>query len=123
MMKYYRQKFPKLKDYIGKLLVDQIRIKDLGKRQDEIAEIGIDDKERLFIKPTKERFTLIYRTATEVHWDEKENFLYSPKPREWSYFAWFRQITSIVETECNCKLFFTNRIIWINIPNELKNKY
>tara|TARA_R110002033_G_scaffold68520_1_gene119736 strand:+ start:376 stop:534 length:159 start_codon:yes stop_codon:yes gene_type:complete len=49
---------------------------------DKILEIGIDDKERLFIKPEKERFTLIYRTATDVHWDNKGLFLYSPKPRE-----------------------------------------
>jgi len=117
---YYRQRFPNLKDYIGRLLFDQIRIKTLGKRQEEIIEIGIDDKERLFIKPKKERFALIYRTATEVHWDEKENFLYSPKPREWSYFDWFRQITSVVETDCNCKLLLTTRTIWTNIPNELK---
>lgn len=34
----------------------------------KILEIGIDEKERLFIKPDKERFILIYRT-TEVHWD------------------------------------------------------
>jgi len=119
---YYRQRFPKLKDYIGKLLIDQIRIKVIGKRQDEIAEIGIDDKERLFIKPAKEKFTLIYRTATEVHWDEKGNFLYSPMPREWSYFDWFKQITSVVETDCNCKLFLTSRTIWTNIPNELKKQ-
>lgn len=45
---------------------------------DKILEIGIDDKERLFIKPDKERFTLIYRTATEVHWDNNGLFLYSP---------------------------------------------
>mgnify|MGYP000957943064 CR=1 FL=1 len=37
---------------------------------DKILEIGIDEKERIFIKPDKERFTLIYRTATEVHWDK-----------------------------------------------------
>lgn len=50
---------------------------------DKILEIGIDDKERLFIKPNKERFTLIYRTATDVHWDNNGPFLYSPKPRKW----------------------------------------
>jgi len=49
---------------------------------DKILEIGIDHKERLFIKPGKERFTLIYRTASEVHWDSNGLFLYSPKPRE-----------------------------------------
>ncbi|MES2554591.1 MAG: hypothetical protein V4604_00495 [Bacteroidota bacterium] len=89
---------------------------------DKILEIGIDDKERLFIKPDKVSFTLIYRTATEVHWDDKELFLYSPKPREWSYFEWFQHITKISETECNCKLLLTDQTIWKNIGDELKQQ-
>ncbi len=89
---------------------------------DNIFEIGIDVLERLFIKPEKEKFALIYRTATEVHWDSKNNFLYSPKPREWSYFDWYRQITEVVETECGCKLILTNRTNWINISYDLKKQ-
>ena len=89
---------------------------------DKILEIGIDDKERLFIKPDKERFTLIYRTATEVHWDNKELFLYSPKPRDWTYFDWFRQITSVTEAECNCKLILTDQTLWTNISDELRQQ-
>lgn len=89
---------------------------------DRILEIGIDDKERLYIKPEKERFTLIYRTATEVHWDDSGLFLYSPKPRDWTYFDWFRHITDVTETECNCKLIITDQTIWTNIPDELKNQ-
>jgi hypothetical protein len=52
---------------------------------DKIIEIGIDDQQRLYIKPEKQTFEYIYRTAAEVGWDNKERFLYSPKPREWSY--------------------------------------
>lgn len=89
---------------------------------DKILEIGIDNKERLFIKPDKERFTLIYRTATEVHWDNNGLFLYSPKPREWTYFEWFRQITDVTETECNCKLILTDQTLWTNISDELKQQ-
>ncbi|MFY7732404.1 MAG: hypothetical protein ACOVSR_02895 [Bacteroidia bacterium] len=89
---------------------------------DKILEIGIDDKERLFIKPDKERFTLIYRTATEVHWDNNGLFLYSPKPLEWTYFDWFRHITGVAETECNCKLVLTAQTLWTNISDELKKK-
>ena len=88
---------------------------------DRILEIGIDVQERLYIKPEKERFTLIYRTATEVHWDDKGLFLYSPKPRDWTYFDWFRHITGVTETEYNCKLIITDLTIWTNIPNELKS--
>ena len=89
---------------------------------DKILEIGIDDKERLFVKPDKERFTLIYRTATEVHWDNNGLFLYSPKPREWTYFEWFRQITGVTETECSCKLLLTDETVWTNISEELKRQ-
>ncbi len=89
---------------------------------DEISEIGIDDQERLFIKPSKERFTLIYRTATEVHWDSNDFFLYSPKPRDWSYLDWFIHIMRVTETECNCRLILTEKTKWINIDEELKEK-
>jgi len=89
---------------------------------DKILEIGIDDKERLFIKPDKERFTLIYRTATEVHWDNNGLFVYSPKPREWTYFDWLRQITGVTETECNCKLILTDQTLWTTISDELKQQ-
>ena len=87
---YYRRRFPKLKNYVGRIIFDQIKVKEIGKRQDEIVEVGIDKNERLFIQPKNERFTLIYRTATEVHWDDKGHFLYSPKPRDWTYLEWFR---------------------------------
>lgn len=89
-------------------------------RIDKILEIGIDDKARLFIKPNKERFILIHKTATEVHWDNNELFLYSPKPREWTYFDWFKQITGVTETECKCKLVLTDQTLWTNISDELK---
>lgn len=119
---YYRHRFPKLKNYVGRIIFDQIKNKEIGKRQDEIIEVGIDKNERLFIRPKNECFTLIYRTATEVHWDEKELFLYSPKPREWNYYDWFRHIIDVTDKECNCKLVLTHRTIWTNIENELKKQ-
>lgn len=119
---YYRRKFPKLKGYVGKIIFDQIKTKAIGKRQDEIIEVGIDKNERLFIRPKRERFSLIYRTATEVHWDEKELFLYSPKPREWSYYDWYRHIIDVADKECNVKLMLTQRTIWTSIDNDLKKQ-
>jgi|GEM_PF-425415 len=119
---YYRRKFPKLKNYIGRIIFDHIKTKEIGKRQDEIVEVGIDKDERLFIRPKNERFNLIYRTATEVHWDNNGLFLYSPKPREWSYYDWFRHIIDVADKECNSKLILTHRTIWINIDNNLKKQ-
>lgn len=37
--------------------------------QDDIIEIGIDKSDRLYIKPKTEKFSMIYRSAAEVHWD------------------------------------------------------
>ena len=90
--------------------------------KDNISEIGIDKLERIYIKPEMKRFTLIYRTATAVHWDNGGFFLYSPKPKEWSYFDWYKHILGVVKTECNCKLILTDKTNWSNIPIELRGK-
>lgn len=119
---YYRRKFPNLKLYIGRIIFDQLQTKAIGQILDEIIEVGIDKNEQLFVRPKRERFTLIYRTATEVHWDEKELFLFSPKPREWSYFDWYRHIIEVANKECNIKLILTHRTIWTNVENELKKQ-
>lgn len=89
---------------------------------DNIQEIGIDENGRLIIKPEKKRFPLIYRTATEVHWDNNKNFLYSPKPREWTYLDWFRHIVSTIQTECGIKLKTTAETLWFSIPETLKEE-
>ncbi len=119
---YYRGEFPYLKNYVGKIVFNQIRFKEIGKRQDEIIELGIDSNERLFIKPKNEHFTMIYRTATEVHWDQSNLYLYSPRPRNWTYLDWFNHIINVTNNECNCKLVLTNRTKWTNISEELQRK-
>ncbi|WP_370362874.1 hypothetical protein [Mucilaginibacter flavidus] len=53
---------------------------------DFVISIEIDDLGRLCIYTEKEEFRLIFRTATEIHWDTKGRFIYSPRSREWSYF-------------------------------------
>ncbi|MES2827078.1 MAG: hypothetical protein V4687_02945 [Bacteroidota bacterium] len=90
--------------------------------EDTILEVGIDEKESLYIKPLKERFLHIYRTATEVHWDDNQRFLYSPKPREWTYLDWYKHIKGVVETECYCKLILTDETKWTNITEELRKQ-
>jgi len=89
-------------------------------RFDEIIEIGIDDLERLYVKPKKEKFTLIYRTATEVHWDNEKQFLYSPRPKDWTYLDWYEHILKVVRKEGNCELLINEHTIFNNISNHLK---
>ena len=61
---------------------------------DFVAEIGIDPEGRLYIRPYESSFEFIYREAMEVHWDADTRRLISPKPRQWTYVDWFRQIIS-----------------------------
>ena len=90
--------------------------------QDNIVEISIDTNDRLCIKPEREKFEMIYRSATEVHWDNNEYFLYSPKPREWTYLHWYKHIITTILNEYNCKLTITTKTKWTSISKELKEK-
>lgn len=90
-------------------------------KTDHIREIKIDEQGRLCITPKATDFSLIYRSAMEVYWDENGKFLYSPKPREWSYFDWYLQILSAT-LDCSCMLFLTEKTVWSNVPDELKHQ-
>jgi hypothetical protein len=91
-------------------------------KTDNIIEVKIDNLGRLCITPEKEIFTFVWRSATEVHWDDKYFYLYSPKPREWSYFDWFMHIISVIKIECNCELMLTDHTLWVDIPTSLKQQ-
>jgi|GEM_PF-1029006 len=90
-------------------------------KSDLISEIGIDEQSRLYIKPKSAKFPYIYREAMEVHWDEDECFLYSPKPRDWFYLDWFKQITKAAESQ-STRLIINDDTKWVNVPNEIKQK-
>ena len=89
---------------------------------DNIIEVGIDNKERIYIKPETRDFEFIWRDASEVGWDDKKKVLYSPKPKEWTYFDWYRQIIMATKGEYGCQLLLTDKTEWINIPDELKQQ-
>jgi len=91
-------------------------------RTDNIVKVEIDSLDRLRIYPEKEKFNFIWRSATEVHWDDNESFLYSPKPREWSYFDWYRQIIGAIQSEYGFNLLLLKDTLWINIPAALKEQ-
>lgn len=88
---------------------------------DNISEIGIDNLERLYIVPEKKEFSMIWRSAAEVHWDTDKKFLFSPKPREWSYYQWYCHVIDIVRVEYGCQLLLTINTKWINVPDQLRN--
>jgi hypothetical protein len=93
--------------------------------KDKITEIGIDSEGRLFVKPKKQTFQYIYRAAAEVNWDEKKKVLFSPKQTDWSnwsYYQWYIHIIEIAKSECDCRLYLTNRTKWTNIQHDLKQQ-
>jgi len=61
-------------------------------QREPIAEISIDQEGRLRVRPESTEFPFIYREAMEVTWDAASRSLCTPKPREWTYIRWFRQI-------------------------------
>lgn len=89
---------------------------------DKIIEIKIDEEQKLTIKPESLEFEYIYRSATEVHWSKEKKVLYSPKPRQWSYYNWFVHIIEVVRIDNYSELILTQETIWTNIPKDLKNE-
>ena len=90
-------------------------------KTDNIIEIGINNNEGLYIKPELSKFPYMYREALEVHWDEKENYLYSPKPRKWSYLDWYNHMHDAAKIQ-SYKLLITQKTNWVNIPENLKQE-
>ena len=91
-------------------------------KKDRIKEVGINEDKQLYIVPENAKFQMIYRTATEVHWNQEKEFLYSPKPREWNYFQWYKHIIEVIRNEASYNLLLTDDTKWENVPEELKNK-
>ena len=87
-----------------------------------INEIKIDQAGRLLVFPEGQKFQFIWRSAKEVHWDDKGLFLYSPKPREWSYFNWYTQIVGAVKSEYGIDLLPQKDTIWSDISDDLKKQ-
>lgn len=86
---------------------------------DEIIEIGIDSDGRLYLVPFSKQFPYIYREAKEVSWHPERKCLCSPKPKEWSYARWYKQILNAVE-EQSCILSLSKTVKWVAVPESLK---
>ena len=64
--------------------------------EEAIAEVGIDDEGRLYVRPSSMSFDYVYRAGMEIYWDAGRMWLYAPKPREWDHPRWFDQIRAAV---------------------------
>ncbi|RYG87674.1 MAG: hypothetical protein EON59_06735 [Alphaproteobacteria bacterium] len=90
-------------------------------KTDKIVEVGIDGEGSLWVKPADARFPYIYREAMEVGWDGNRQCLFSPRPREWSYVDWFRQILAGAKAQRTTLLLDTHTQ-WRAIDADLKKE-
>lgn len=88
--------------------------------QDNIAEVGIDEAGRLYVRPTSTSFENIHRAAIEVNWDAATRRLFSPKPRERTYLDWFKQVTEAAADEYGTVLKVTSDTGWTDVPADLR---
>ena len=88
-------------------------------RTDTIQEVGIDQEGSLWVKPATATFPYIYREAMDVHWDADRRCLYGPKPKEWSYRMWFKQIVCGARYQ-GIELALGPETSWSGIDDELQ---
>ncbi len=86
-----------------------------------IAEVSIDDQGRLRVVPRAGDFTFVWRAAGQVYWDDAGRFLYSPRPREWTYLRWYIQIVGMVASEYGVVLRLDHATRFSNVPAELQH--
>jgi hypothetical protein len=89
-------------------------------KADEIAEIGIDAENRLYVRPKQTTYPFIYRAAMGVHWDPGRQVLHGDAPRELSHAAWFRQILGAVRDEYGTNLTISSGTVRSSVPEALR---
>ncbi|MEM9997465.1 MAG: hypothetical protein AAF809_07155 [Bacteroidota bacterium] len=87
-------------------------------QKEAIAEVGIDEQRRLYLKPTTLTFTHIYREAAGIRWDRELGCLYSQVPQKWTYLQWFQRIAEVTKHVCGWE--FTPSTKWANIPDDVR---
>ena len=85
-----------------------------------IAEVGVDEQGRIYIRPVGIEFGQIYRAAMEVQWDEERGRLYSPVPRKWSLAQWYTQIVAAAADEYGVALERNSETKWNDVPPEVR---
>jgi hypothetical protein len=73
------------------------------------------------VKPNKESFDMIYRSAMGVKWNKEGSYLFYTKSVKWSLFQWYEQIIKAVISEYETLLTITDETIYENIDGETIN--
>lgn len=87
-----------------------------------IAEVGLDRDGRLFVRPRQGAYPMVYRAGMQVYWDEHHARLFSPKPIEWSYLDWYKQIIAAVRSEYGVVLRIDGGTIWTDVSDALQSE-
>lgn len=90
--------------------------------EEGIAEVGIDEGGRLYVRPAERRFPEIYRAAMEVGWDSERGRLFAPRPREWSHARWFGQILAACAQEYGVRLKLGEETVWTEVPDAVRSE-
>lgn len=93
-----------------------------GTKVDVIEKIGIDENNRLYIKPTMDKFPLMHRIDMRIHCNSSEQRLLATEPEGLTYLDSYQHIIHGVKKEYNCILRLTDATIWENIDDELKEQ-
>ena len=90
----------------------------------KIIKVEVLETKELSVTPEVNRndlFQFIYRTATGVTWNEKEQCFISPIPKEWSHFDWYANIVDSVISEMGVNLIITKSTKWHNVPQNIQD--
>ena len=90
-----------------------------------ICQVAVDEAGRLLVQPALPPgtdFMHVYRAAMGVYWEPETRSLLAPRPREWTYFDWFRQILAAVADEYGQRLMLRPETKWMNVPPHLRTR-
>jgi len=94
----------------------------------EIIKVEVTDNNNLLVSPvldeekSEDLYQYIYRMATGVYWDKEKQSFSSPIPREWSHSQWFENIAYCAKSELGVALVITPNTLWVNVPDNEKEK-
>jgi hypothetical protein len=88
-----------------------------------IAEIGLDDRGALFVRPKEPaEYSAIHRDASGIRWDAERRALVAAEPERWEPAALFAQIVSAVRREYGDALALVPETRWNGIDEALRRK-
>jgi len=87
-------------------------------KMDSIAEIGIDEQNCLYLRPSSAAFPCVCRLQAEVYWEPASHHVHCQKQCEWTYMECFQHIMHCAMLQ-SYDLQLTPRTVWTNVPARL----